>query len=102
MLLSAATFLLLLNLFWETQPVHPQASVFPVGTFLALPALWHFNGAGMGFPQRSCRAEARYVAEALTLGGTREARWNNPGADTTRRRIKKIFTMIGGLRPALT
>ena len=26
----------------------------------------------------------------------------NPGADTTRRRIKKIFTMIGGLRPALT
>jgi hypothetical protein len=51
-LLSAATFLLLLVLVLETQSVHPQASVFPVGTLVPLPTLWHFNGMtneGAGF-----------------------------------------------------
>ena len=31
----------------ETQSVQPQASLFPVGTLVPLPALWHFNGAGI-------------------------------------------------------
>jgi hypothetical protein len=31
----------------ETQSVHLQASVLPVGTLVPLPALWHFNEAGM-------------------------------------------------------
>ncbi len=31
----------------EAQSVHPQASLFPVGTLVALPTLWHFNGAGI-------------------------------------------------------
>ena len=26
-------------------------SVFPVGTLVSLPTLWHFNGAGIGFPR---------------------------------------------------
>src|SRR6266704_770687 len=39
--LIAAGFLL------EAQSVHPQASLFPVGTLVALPTLWHFNGAGI-------------------------------------------------------
>ena len=30
-----------------------------MGTLVPLPALWHFNGAGIGFPQRSCKAEVR-------------------------------------------
>ena len=29
-----------------------------VGTLVPLPTLWHFNGAGIGFPQRSCKARA--------------------------------------------
>ena len=29
----------------ETQSDYPQASVFPVGTLVPQPALWHFNGA---------------------------------------------------------
>src|SRR5215472_9584597 len=49
----------------ETESVHPQASIFPLGTLVPLPTVWHFNGAGIGFPQRSCKAEARYVAKAL-------------------------------------
>ena len=32
----------------ETQSVRPQAPVFPVGTLVPLPTLWHFNGAGIG------------------------------------------------------
>src|SRR5215472_9614340 len=32
----------------ETQSVHLQVSVFPVGTLVPLPALWHCNGAGIG------------------------------------------------------
>ena len=32
----------------ETQSVHLQASVFRLGTLVPLPALWHFNGAGIG------------------------------------------------------
>ena len=44
-LLSGATFPLLLVLFWRHQSVHLQASVFSVGTLVPLPALWHFNGA---------------------------------------------------------
>ena len=31
----------------ETQSLHLQASVFPVGTLVLLPALWHCNGAGI-------------------------------------------------------
>ena len=80
-LLSAATFLLLLVLFWRhnqsaykrrysrwersffcqrcgTLTEHNQTtykSVFPVGTLVPPPALWHLNGAGIGFPQRSQR-----------------------------------------------
>ena len=38
-LLSAATLLLLLVLFWETQSVHPQALVFSVGTLVPLIAV---------------------------------------------------------------
>src|SRR6516225_7001667 len=56
-----------------------------------LPALWHFNGAGIGFPQRSCKAEATYVAKVLPSGGAREGGCEQPGADTIRRRIKKIL-----------
>jgi hypothetical protein len=33
------------------------------------------NGAGIGSPQRSCKAEARYVAKVLPSGGTWEAGW---------------------------
>ena len=40
----------------ETQSHHLQASVFSMGTLVPLPALWRFNGAGIGFPQRSCKA----------------------------------------------
>ena len=42
----------------EAQSDHLQASVFPVGTLVPLPALWHFNGAGIGSPQSSYKAEA--------------------------------------------
>jgi hypothetical protein len=68
-LLSAATFLPVLVLFW-TQSVHPQASVFPVGTLVPLRTLWRFNGAGIGFPQGSCKAKARYVAKVLPSGNS--------------------------------
>src|SRR5947207_11722260 len=43
----------------ETQSVHPQASVFPVGTLVPLPTLWHFDGAGIGLEK-----------------GPRRRRWN--------------------------
>ena len=49
----------------ETQSVRLQASVFSVGTLVPLRTLWQFNGAGIGFPQRSCKAKARYVAKVL-------------------------------------
>ena len=55
-LLSAATFLVAGSLL-EAQSDHPQTSVFPVGPLVPLPALSRFNGAGIGFPQRSCKAE---------------------------------------------
>ena len=45
----------------ETQSDRLQASVFSVGTLVPLPALWHCNGAGIGFPQRSCKEEDGYV-----------------------------------------
>jgi len=64
-LLSDATFLTDAGSVLEAQSVRLQASVFPVGTLVPLPALWHFNGAGIGLPQRSCKAEARYVAKVL-------------------------------------
>src|SRR5215469_1287744 len=57
-----------------------------------MPTLWHLNGAGIGFPQRSCKAEARYVAKALPLQGTRETEREQPWADTTCRRIRKILS----------
>jgi hypothetical protein len=46
-LLSAAAFLLLLVLFWRHNQSNPQALVFPVGTLVPLPTLWHFNFNGM-------------------------------------------------------
>ena len=49
----------------EAQSDYLQASVLPVGTLVPLPTLWHSDGAGIGFPQRSCKAEARYVAKVL-------------------------------------
>jgi len=61
-----------------------------------LPALWHFTGAGIGFPQRSRKAQARYVAKALPSGELGKQGGNNPAADTTRRRIKKMLSK--GLR----
>jgi hypothetical protein len=66
----------------EAQSDNLQASVFSVGTLVPLPALWHFNGAGIGFPQGSCRAELRYVAKALPSGELGKQGGNNPGADT--------------------
>ena len=53
-------------------------------------------GAGIGFLQRSCKAEGGYGAKVLPSGGAQEAGWENPGAETTRRRIKK--TLSNGLR----
>ena len=47
----------------ETQSNHLQASVSSMGTLVPLPTLWHCNEAGIGLPQRSCKAEARYVAQ---------------------------------------
>jgi hypothetical protein len=49
-----------------------------VGALVPLPALWHVNGAGIGFRQRSCKAEARYVAKVLPSAGAREAGWEQP------------------------
>jgi len=53
-----------------------------VGTLVPLRTLWHFNGAGIGFPQRSCKAEAKYVAKVLPSGQLGKQGGNNPGADT--------------------
>jgi len=79
-LLSAGTFLLLLVLFWRhNQFTH--ASVFVVGTLVPLPALWHSNGAGTGFPQRSCKTEARYVAKVCSRGKRAKQHGNNTCAD---------------------
>jgi hypothetical protein len=47
--------------------------------------LWHFDGAGIGFPQRSCNAEARCVAKVLPWGElVKQGGYNryNLGADT--------------------
>ena len=59
----------------EAQSDHLQASVFPVGTLVPVPTLWHFNGAGIGFPQRSCKPEARYVAKGSRVGTTYRPTW---------------------------
>ena len=61
-----------------------------MGTLVPLPTLWHFNGAGIGFPQRSCKAEARCVPKILPSGQL------GPVPTPTRRRIKK--TLSKGLR----
>jgi hypothetical protein len=53
-----------------------------VGTLVPLATLWHFNGAGIGFPQTSCKAEARYVAKVLPSGELGKRGRNNAGADT--------------------
>jgi hypothetical protein len=45
-----------------------------VGPLVPLPALCHFHGEGIGFPQRSCKAEARCVAKVLPRA-TPEAGW---------------------------
>jgi len=44
------------------------------------------------------QGKARYVAQVLPSGGAREGGWEQPGADTTRPRIKK--TLSKGLRVA--
>ena len=53
-----------------------------MGTHVPVPALWHCNGAGIGFPQRSHKAEARYLAKVLPTGEPREQGGNNIAADT--------------------
>ena len=56
-LLSAATFLLLLVLFWR----HNRSTYkrrYSQWERSFLPALWRFNGAGIGFPQADCSAPA--------------------------------------------
>ena len=45
-------------------------------------ACTNFSGAGIGFPQRSCKAKARYVAKVLPSGQLGKQGGNNPGADT--------------------
>ena len=52
-----------------------------MGTLVPLPALWQLNGAGIGFLQRLCNAEARYVARVLRWG-LGKGGGNNPGAAT--------------------
>ena len=42
----------------ETQSVRLQTPVFPVGTLVPLPTLWHFDGAGIGLSQ-GARCPAR-------------------------------------------
>jgi len=87
--LSAITFLLLLVLFWRhNQFAHKRRYSQWERSFL--PTLWHFNGAGIGFPQRSCKAEARCVPKILPSGQL------GPVPTPTRRRIKK--TLSKGLR----
>ena len=84
--LSAITFLLLLVLFWRhNQFAHKRRYSQWERSFL--PTLWHFNGAGIGFLQRSCKAVGGYGAKVLPSGGAQEAGWeqpwcrNNPPAD---------------------
>src|SRR5215472_11082313 len=73
-----------------------KPSVVDIRTLVPLPPPWHFNGAGIGFLQRSRKAQARYVAKALPSGELGKQGGNNPAADTTRRRIKKMLSK--GLR----
>src|SRR5207245_9921539 len=42
-----------------------NGSIDAAGAVAPRPTLWHFNGAGIGFLQRSCKAVGRYVAKAL-------------------------------------
>ena len=53
--------------FLEAQSVHIQAPVLPVGTRVPLSTLWHFNGAGIGFRQRPCKA-VEGCRKVLSLG----------------------------------
>jgi hypothetical protein len=49
----------------------PTSVVIPSGharCFVALPTLWHCNGTGIGFRQRSCKAKARCVASFCPRG----------------------------------
>src|SRR5437660_11638691 len=71
-------------------------SIDAAGAVAPRPTLWHFNGAGIGFLQRSCKAVGRYVAKALPSAELGKQRGNNLGADTTRRRIRKMLSK--GLR----
>ena len=56
-----------------------------------LPALWQLNGAGIGFLQRLCNAEARYVARVLRWGA-RDGVGTTLVPTPTRRRIKKMLS----------
>ena len=47
-----------------------------------MPTLWHCNGAGIGGPRASCKAQAGYVAEVLSSAELRKLFVHNPGADT--------------------
>src|SRR2546429_3645968 len=73
-----------------------NGSIDAAGAVAPRPTLWHFNGAGIGFLQRSCKAVGRYVAKALPSAELGKQRGNNLGADTTRRRIRKMLSK--GLR----
>ena len=63
----------------EAQSNRPQASLFSVGTLVPLPALWHFNRAGIGFSQGSCETEARFYP----LGNSGTGVENNLGDEPT-------------------
>src|SRR6266480_1165766 len=61
----------------ETQSVHPQASLFPVGTLVPLPTLWHFNGAGI-LALRNQQTEQAIAALARTPDPTVPSRVKSP------------------------
>jgi hypothetical protein len=48
----------------EAQSDHPQASVFPVGTLVSLPTLWHFNRAGIRLLAHAYTSESRSLSQA--------------------------------------
>ena len=58
-----------------SQSVRLQASVFSAGT-LVLPTQWHFNGAGMGFPPKSCKAQST-VEDMAPVPTTYKLRFRN-------------------------
>jgi hypothetical protein len=88
--LSAITFLLLLVLFWRhNQFTHKRGYSQWERSFLCQRCGTLIYGAGIGFPQKFCKAEARCVAKVLQLAkqvGTTLV------PTPTRRRVKKILS----------